>query len=182
VVMHAEATVLHKAEPLTDQSWFAVSVRSRHEFVARDELLQKGVETFLPSVIKLQQWRDRKKQVEFPVFPGYLFVFIEPRAEGFLQVIKTRGMVTFVSLEPGHPTAVAPGEIEALKKVVAGGRSFDVYPGYKLGTRVRIRRGPLQGAEGVLGKREEAQLFFVNVELLGRSVGLRICADDIELI
>lgn len=180
--MYAEATVPPRAEPRIERSWFAVSVRSRHEFVTRDELVQRGVETFLPSVIKLQQWRDRKKQVEFPVFPGYLFVFIEPRAEGFLQVVKARGAVTFVSLEPGHPTAVAHGEIEALKTVIACGRSFDVYPGYKLGRPVRIRRGPLQGAQGVLGKRDEAQLFFVNVEILGRSVGLRINADDIELL
>lgn len=169
-------------EVATDFSWFAVSVRSRHEFVTRDELVGKGVQTFLPSIRKLQQWRDRKKAVEFPVFAGYLFVFIVPEAEHFLQVIKTRGTVTFVSLEPGHPTAIPGHEIEGLKRVIASGQPFDVYPGYTLGRRVRIRRGPLQGAEGVLGRKEEGQLFFVNVEILGRSVGLAIAADDIELI
>jgi transcription antitermination factor NusG len=130
----------------------------------------------------LQQWRDRKKLVEFPLFPGYLFVHIMPYPEEFVQVIKTRGTVTLVSLEPGHPTAVAPEEIEALKKVIASGQPLDVYPGYRVGTRVRVRRGPLQGAEGVLARKEDRQSFFVNIEILGRSVGLRICPDDIELI
>lgn len=163
-------------------AWFAVSVRSRHEFVTRDELVRKGVHTFLPSVRKLQQWRDRKKMVEFPVFAGYLFVSVIPEAEHFLQVIKTRGTVTFVSLEPGRPTSIPDHEIAGLKKVIASGQPFNVYPGYTLGRRVRIRKGALQGVEGILGSKEDAQLFFVNVEILGRSVGLRIAADDIELI
>jgi transcriptional antiterminator NusG len=171
-----------KNETITDLCWFAVSVRSRHEFVVREELQKKGIESFLPSVIKLQQWRDRKKNVEFPVFPGYLFVSILPEAEHFVQVIKTRGTVGLVSLEPGHPTPVAPAEIEALRRVLASGRPFDVYPGYRVGTRVRIRRGPLCGAEGVLARKDNLQWFFVNVEILGRSVGLRVLADDVELI
>jgi transcription antitermination factor NusG len=161
--------------------WFALSVRSRHEFVVRDELLRKGVHTFLPSMTKLQQWRDRKKQVVFPVFPGYLFVHIVPGPEDFLQVLKTRGAACLVSLQPGHPTPVPAEEIEALKKVLESGRHFDVYPGYRMGARVRIRRGPLQGAEGVLVSREEMQLFFVNVEILGRSVGVKLSGDDMEL-
>jgi transcription antitermination factor NusG len=165
-----------------EQNWFALSVRSRHEFVVRDELLRKGVRTFMPSVVKLQQWRDRKKQVAFPVFPGYLFVHIFGAAEEFLQVIKTRGAVCLVSLQPGHPTPVPAGEIEALQKVLESGRHFDIYPGYRMGARVRIRRGPLQGAEGVLVRKEGQQFFFVNVEILGRSVGLKLSGDDMELV
>jgi transcription antitermination factor NusG len=164
----------------TDRQWFAVSVRSRHEFTARDELVKKGIATFLPSVQKLRQWRDRKKMVLFPVFSGYLFVRIPPLAEDFLQVVKARGAVALVSLVPGYPTPVAEQEIESLKKVIECGQSFDVYPGYHIGTRVKVRRGPLQGAEGMLAKKESAQLFFINVEILGRSVGLRISADDVE--
>jgi transcriptional antiterminator NusG len=161
-------------------NWYALSVKSRHEFVARDELRRKGIETFLPSAMRLRQWRDRKKNVEFPVFPGYLFVYIEPRAEEFLQVIQTRGTVTLISLEPGHPTPVVPEEIQALRAVIQSGRAFDVYPQFQEGTRVRIRRGPLMGAEGVLASKEEQHLFFVNIEILGRSVGLKVCPDDLE--
>lgn len=171
-----------KSPLITGREWYAVLARSRHEFVARDELVRKGVETFLPSFMRLQQWRDRRKRVEFPVFPGYLFVCIAPQPEDHLRVLKTRGTVSLLSLEPGKPTPVAVEEIEALKTVLASGRSFDVYPGYQIGSRVRIRRGPLQGAEGVLAKKEGLQLFFVNVEILGRSVGVRLCPDDLEKI
>ncbi len=181
--MHAASATREQNETMTerDLGWFALLVKSRHEFITRDELLRKGIEPFLPSVLKLQQWRDRKKRVEFPVFPGYLFVHIAPHPEAFLQVVKTRGTVSLVSLVPGYPTPVANHEIDGLKKVVASGQPFDVYPGYRVGTRVRIRRGPLQGAEGVIAKKEEL-LFFVNVEILGRSVAVRIDAGDVELI
>ncbi len=180
--LHADG--LRKEEALITEEllWYALSVRSRHEFVTRDELMRKGIETFLPSFTKMRQWRDRRKQVVFPVFPGYLFVHVAPQPEDFLQVIKTRGTVGIISLEPGHPTAVPSQEVEALKTVVASGQPFDVYPGYQIGARVRVRRGPLQGAQGVLTKKDDAQQFFVNVEILGRSVGLRICAEDLERI
>jgi transcriptional antiterminator NusG len=163
-----------------EPNWYALWVKSRHEFIARDELEKKGIETFLPSAMRQRQWSDRKKNVELPVFPGYLFVYIEPRPEEFQRVIKTRGTVNLISLEPGHPTPVVPEEIQSLRSVIQSGRVFDVYPQFQEGTRVRIRRGPLQGAEGVLANKEEQRLFFVNVEILGRSVGLKVCPDDLE--
>jgi transcription elongation factor/antiterminator RfaH len=163
-----------------EHNWYALWVKSRHEFIARDELAQKGIEAFLPSVTKAQQWRDRKKNIEFPLFPGYLFVSLEHSSQEFQRVIRTRGSVGFVSLEPGHPTPVHDEEIKALKAVVASGERFDVYPQFQTGARVRVRRGPLQGAEGVLARKEDQHVFCVNVEILGRSVGLKIGANDIE--
>ena len=161
-------------------NWYALYVKSRHEFFTRDELIKKGIDTFLPSVIKLRQWKDRRKHVECPFFPGYLFVCISPYPEDFLKVLKTRGAVTFVSLEPGQPTPVQPEEISSLKILIESGEELDIYSHLKEGTKVRVRRGPLKGAEGVLKKREDRYIFNVNVDLLGRSVGVKIYADDIE--
>jgi len=163
-------------------SWFALSVRSRHEFVVHDALRQKGVEAFLPVVKSVRQWKDRKTSVDFPLFPGYLFVSIPPHPDEFLKVVKIRGSVTFISLVPGYPTPIPSGEIESLKIVLDSGSAFDVYPQFKEGARVRIKKGPLYGAEGILAKKEEQQVFMVNVELLGRSVGVRIHAQDVETL
>ncbi len=161
-------------------NWYALWVKSRHEFIARDELVEKGVETFLPLVKKVRQWRDRKKKVEFPVFPGYLFVCLAPSADDFLRAIKTRGSVGLLSQEPGHPTPVPCEEIQALKTVIGCGSSFDVYPQFQEGARVRVRRGPLQGAEGILTKKADHHWFCINIEILGRSVALKINADEVE--
>ncbi|GAB4390632.1 MAG: UpxY family transcription antiterminator [Thermodesulfovibrionales bacterium] len=160
--------------------WYALYVRSRHEFVVRDELLRKGTEAYLPSVSRLRQWKDRKKSVEFPLFPGYLFVRTEDNPEAHIEALRTRGVVAFVSLEGGRPTPVPDHEIDSLRVLLDSGREIDVYPGLKEGSRVRIRRGALVGAEGMVSGKEEGYTFLVNIELLGRSIGVRIYAEDLE--
>jgi len=164
------------------ENWYALRVRSRHEFVASEELARKGIENFLPSVSRVRQWKDRKKTVDFPLFPGYVFVHLAARPGVFLDVLKTRGSVCFVSLEPGHPTSMPPEEIAALKAMLMSGEQLDVYPAFKEGTVVRVKHGPLLGAVGILAKREGRQMFLVNIDILGRSVGLKISAEDVELV
>lgn len=61
----------------SEHYWFAVHVRSRHEFRVLDRLTGSDIEAFLPIVEKLSRWKDRKKLVSFPLFPGYLFVHID---------------------------------------------------------------------------------------------------------
>jgi len=165
---------------MTNANWYAVYVKSRHEFVVSGELQRKGIETFLPSVTKLNQWKDRKKLVDVPLFPGYLFISIAPDPEEFLRVLKTRGTVTFISLEPGHPTPVAHEEIRALKILLDAAGKIDVYPLLKQGSRVRIKSGVFRGAEGILARKKDHHLLLVSIDLLGRSVGVKIYADDVE--
>ncbi len=161
-------------------SWYALYVKSRHEFVAQGELSRKGINTYLPAVKKTRQWKDRKKFVEFPLFPGYCFVNIKSSPEEFASVLKTRGVVTLLSSKPGCPTPVAPEEINSLRLLVESGKDFDIFPHLKEGARVRVKKGPLKGAEGILEKKEGQYLLLVSIKLLGRSVGVNIYADDIE--
>lgn len=163
-----------------ERNWYAVYVKSRHEFVTSGELKQKKIEVFLPSIKKYSQWRDRRKLLDFPLFPGYLFVHIQPTPEEFLSILKTRGVVSFVSLIPGHPTPVPLSEIISLKLMLESGEELNIYSSLKEGTLVRIKRGPLKSAEGVLIKKEDQYIFLVNIHILGRSVGIKIYAEDIE--
>jgi transcription antitermination factor NusG len=134
----------------------------------------------LPSITKLNQWKDRKKNVEFPLFPGYLFVYLAPNPEEFSKAIKTQGTVTFVSLNPGCPTPVSPEEISSLKIMLESGEKIDIYPHLKEGISVRVKRGVFQWAEGILEKKDNQHEFIVSIKLLGRSVGVKIHADDVE--
>ena len=163
-----------------NQNWYALYVKSRHEFITQSELIRKGINNFLPSVKRLSQWKDRRKLVESPLFPGYLFVYIQAYAEEYLRVLKTRGAVNLISLEPCLPTPVSPDEINSLRLLLESGQEFDIFPELKKGTRVRVKRGPLAGAVGTLNDREDQYVFIVNVDLLGRSIGVKIYADDIE--
>lgn len=167
---------------MAELNWFALYVRSKHEFTVQDELAKKEIETFLPSVKKLSRWKDRKKFIEIPLFPGYLFVYISPQPDEFRKVLKTAGAVNLVSFLPGQPAAVSVQEIDSLRIILRSGKDFDIYPELKTGSRVRIKSGPLSGAEGVLREKETYFLFLVNIEILGRSIGVKIHPDDIEAI
>jgi len=136
----------------------------------------------LPTSRRLRQWKDRKKWIEFPIFPGYLFVRVSPHPEAFLNVLKTRGAINLLSSQPGYPTPVPPEEIESLRILIESGTDLNVFPNLKEGAKVRVKRGPLAGAEGTLTTKNEQYMFLVTIELLGRSIGVTIYADDMEEI
>ncbi len=165
---------------MNDPCWYALWVKSRSEFVTSQELSRKGIENYVPAATKVRQWADRKKKIDFPLFPGYLFVHVFPRADEFLKVVKTRGSVSFVSLEPGRPTSIPPQEIESLKILMQSGIQFDVFPALQVGMAIQVKRGPLSGAVGILTKRKDQNMFLVNIDILGRSVGTSIYGEDIE--
>ena len=160
--------------------WYVVYVKSRHEFLVSDELQRKGIATFLPSFRAVRQWKDRKKTIECALFPGYVFIEAASAPGAFLNVLKTRGVVAIISQEQGKPSPVAPDELRALRILVESGRDLDLYPGLQLGTKVRVKNGPLKNAEGILLNRANECLFLVNLSLLGRSVSVKIFAQDIE--
>ena len=160
-------------------NWFALYVKSRHEFTTCGELEKKGIETFLPKVKKLRRWSDRNQFVDFPLFPGYVFVHLLAGPESFTRVLKTRGAVSLVSAITGQPAPVDDQEMKSLRIMVDSGENLDLTPHLKEGERVRIKGGPFKGAQGVLTKKEDQYIFAVNVELLGRSLCARIYSDDI---
>ena len=163
-----------------ERNWYALHVKSRHEFVTDGELKKKGIENYLPLVTQLRQWKDRKKSLKLPLFPGYIFVHSSTEPEALYNVLRTRGVVNFVSLIPGHPSPVPPEELASLRLLLESGRELDLYPNLHVGMMVRVRRGPLSGAVGVLKSKGADYMFHINIEILGRSVGVKLDADDLE--
>ena len=162
-------------------NWCALSVKSRHEFAVENELIAKGIEAFLPAFKKLRQWKDRKKLIDFPLFPGYLFIRAQSKPEELSAVIHTRGVVSVISGEAGRPVPVPEAEINALKLLVGSGAQIDIYPHLKQGVRVRILRGLLQGVEGVIASKDGRFSLIVNIEILGRSVGFPLSPEDVAV-
>lgn len=124
--------------------WYAIYVKSRHEFVIREDLAHEEIDTFLPTIQRKRQWKDRKKLVDFPIFPGYLFVQLEPRLETFTKVVKTRGVVRLLAAERGFPTTVPDHEIDSLRILLANGDDFDIFPGLQAGANGAGEARPAQ--------------------------------------
>ncbi|BCB96349.1 transcription termination factor NusG domain protein [Dissulfurispira thermophila] len=160
--------------------WYAIHVRSRHEFKVLDRLTNAGIDTFLPVVERLSKWKDRKKLISFPLFPGYLFVHIHKIYDTMLTILKTPGVVRFIGIIPGDPEPVPEEQIISLKKLVESKESIDPYPYLKEGQRVRIKRGPLKGVEGILVKRPGQHILVLSVDILRQGVSIKIDASDVE--
>jgi transcription termination/antitermination protein NusG len=163
-------------------AWFALHVKPRHEFLVQTDLAKHGTEVYLPAVNKLSQWKDRKKRVDFPLFPGYLFARVHPVSDDFLGLVKTRGVMRILSTVPGHPTPVPDVQISALKTLLTSDKELDIHPELQAGKAVRIKKGPFESVEGVVSKKGEQFLLHVNIAMLGRCVTVKMFADDVELV
>ncbi len=176
VVIHTENSII-----VGTPAWFALHVKPRHEFLVQRDMKKKGIEVYLPAVNKLSQWKDRKKRVDFPLFPGYLFARVIPAANCFLDLLKTQGVIRILSTTPGHPTPVPDAQITGLKILLASEKELDVHPELRPGKNVRIRKGLFKGVEGCISEKDGQFKLHVNVSMLGRCVTVKLVADDVEL-
>lgn len=158
--------------------WFAIYTRPRHEKKVAQQLSDKGIDVFLPLRTVVSHWKDRRKQVQFPLFTGYVFVHIV--LEDRLAVLRMPGVVQFVSSE-GKPIPVPEGQIEAVRQLVNSGLKYDPYPYVKEGMRVTIRNGPLKGVEGIVISKRKKHLLVLSVDLIQQSASLEIDITDTDV-
>jgi transcription antitermination factor NusG len=151
--------------------WYALQVRSRHEMSVADHLDGKGYEWFLPQHKCRRKWSDRIKEVETPLFPGYLFCRFN--AEERLPILKTPGVIQVVGYNR-IPVPVDEEEIRGIRAVVTSGLQNQPWPFFQIGERVRIESGPLAGIEGILTDFRGSRRFVVAITLLQRAVAVEI--------
>ena len=165
----------------TTPQWYAIQTRPRHEKKVSTELQQAEVIHYLPLVSQVRRWSDRRKVVETPLFPGYAFVQLTPTAQDRLRVLRIQGVLWFVG-EQGAGSPIPESQIDDIRAVLANGISFKEYPFLKVGQRVRIRGGALEGMEGVLVGSKGNRCLLISVNLIQRSLALSVEGYDIEEI
>jgi transcription antitermination factor NusG len=151
--------------------WYAVRVRSRHERLVATALEGKGYEQFLPLYRSRRRWADRVKEVDLPLFAGYVFARFDHQQR--LPVLKTPGVVHIVGMG-AVPAPVAEAEIAAVQAVLASGLPAVPWPFLAAGKRVLVEKGPLEGLEGILLEIKNRHRIVVSVSLLQRSVSVEI--------
>jgi transcription antitermination factor NusG len=159
--------------------WFAVRTRSRHEKVVARGLQGQGLDVFYPVVNQVHQWSDRRKLVEIPLFAGYAFVRIAPTPEQRVRVLRTQGVVELVGAQ-GQGIPIPEDQIEAVRAVIALNLPFAQHVFLKLGQRVRVRGGALDGVEGVLVGNNGNRNLVISVEPIQRSLSIRIEGYQVE--
>jgi transcription antitermination factor NusG len=167
------------AEGWDELHWYAIRTRSRHEKIVSEQLQKQGMESFLPLVKSVRQWTDRTKEVELPVFSGYSFVRMVFSPAARLRVLQTHGVAGFVGIH-NFGTAIPDAEMQHVRTLVASSVAFEEHPFLRVGQRVRIKGGSLDGVEGILSAKEETETLVVSVELIQRSLSVRICGYAVE--
>ena len=161
--------------------WYAVHTRSRHEKQVDLFLSERGVETFLPLVHTLSRRRDRKKYVDIPLFPGYLFVFTE-KERLLVDVKYTRGVTRIIGTDLDAPTPIPDKQILDIKSIMETEVKLDPFPYLKKGRMVRVKSGPLKGLEGILVERKGHYKLVIKIDLLQKGAAAEVYISDIEPI
>ncbi|MBZ5719591.1 MAG: UpxY family transcription antiterminator [Acidobacteriia bacterium] len=160
--------------------WYAIQTRYRAERKVKNRLGTKGVEIFLPVLEEIHRWSDRRKTLEIPLFSGYAFVRVALSPESRMGVLHTEGVIRFVAFG-GDATSIPAKQIEDIQKLLANKVPCSIHPFLKVGRRVRIRGGCLDGLEGIL-EQSEGKHLVISIECIQRSVAVRIEGYDLELI
>ncbi len=158
-------------------SWYAVHSKSRHEDRVYLGLLQKSFVAFLPKMEVWSKRKDRRKRIMIPMFPGYLFVKLPVLTnEVKVDVLKTFGVVRILGKPTGsQPIPVPDEKIDAIRRIVDSKVEVQQFQYPKVGEPARIIDGPFKGIEGLVLKTDyEKEVFVVSIELLQRSVAIKL--------
>jgi transcriptional antiterminator NusG len=157
--------------------WYAIWTRSRHEQVVREQLENKGYEAFLPTIPRWSRWKDRKKKVDWPLFPGYCFARFNERER--LPILKCSGVVSIVSFD-GEMVPIPDFEIDGIRRVVDSELQFDPCPFIREGTMVEVVHGPLKGIVGRLIRKGAHARLMLAVDLIGQAISIEVDAADVR--
>jgi transcription antitermination factor NusG len=157
--------------PQSKLSWYALQVRSRKEGYVATQIVSQGYECFLPTYKSIRQWSDRLKELEQPLFPGYLFCRFDFQQRR--PLVLTPGVFQIVGV--GRTAVPVPDEeIQSLQQAIASGLPRQPWPYLEVGQRVRVNYGNLRGLEGILVNLKGNHRVILSVTLLQRSVAMEV--------
>ncbi len=160
-----------------DYSWYAAYTQPRHEKAVAQQLDWKGIEVFCPTFNFESKWKDRRVQIQAPLFPGYVFTRICRSQKGI--VLSAPGVIRILS-QSGRPVAIPVAEIEAVRLCVAAATKLERHAVVESGTRVRVRSGPFSGLEGTVVRQEGTCKVLVAIAAIHQAVALELDGDSLE--
>jgi transcription elongation factor/antiterminator RfaH len=156
-------------DPKTQRNWYALYTRPRFEKKVHAELRQKGLESFLPLHKVIRFWSDRKKKMEEPLFPSYVFVHANLK-ERFLS-LQTRGVVRMVSFN-GQPARIPDEQIKSIHRVLENGYDPEPHQYLNYGDKVEIVAGPLRGLRGFYIEDRGKNKLVISVDAIQQSIAV----------
>jgi len=161
------------------ENWYAVQTYSRHEKAVAYRLQERGISAFLPLVSEVHRWSDRKKIVQLPLFSCYVFAKIPPTNEHRLRILQADGVLNLVG-KRGEGTPIPDEQIDSVRIMIQQQLPWSNHPFLKIGQRVRIRSGALDGMEGVLLSRAGENTLVISIDAIQRSLAVKVEGYEVE--
>jgi transcription antitermination factor NusG len=158
-------------------SWCALHTRHQHEKTVTELLSIKGFEILHPTYSVVRKWKDRKKQISLPLFPGY--VFLNQGRERRAEILSTPGVCAILGCA-GEVAIIPNDEIEAIRRAAESGVRMEPHPYLNVGDAVRVTTGPLAGTRGFLLRKKQGCRLVISIEMLGRSASVEVAESGIE--
>ncbi len=157
---------------MAEKRWYALYTKSRSEKKAYKELVEKGIETYLPLEKKLKIWSDRKKWIDEPFIKSYIFV---KTTEIELQrALNTPGVVTVIRFS-GKPAPVQEKEIQIIQSVLSSDESYEITADtFDIGEKVKVEHGSLKNLEGELVHHLNKYKVLVRIASINQNILIRI--------
>jgi len=157
--------------------WYALYTKPRHEFKAELQLEGCGIDFYLPTIVNIKQWSDRKKKVKEPLFSGYIFIHGNERDR--LLALEQYSIVRSIFFQ-GRPAIVPDWQIENLQKMLEKGEDIVVTDQLNIGSTVKIINGPFKDVEGVVYETaNQEKMLAITIDLLRRTVVVKIPRDSV---
>ena len=176
------STGMEPAPQLVSPAWYAVQTRPRHEQMVASQLAQDGVEVLLPLVDQVHRWSDRRKLLQVPLFPSYVLLrTVLSNHHERVRVLRKDGVIGFVGPRR-EATPIEPSQIDSLRAVMAARLGCQAHPYLTVGQRVRICNGAMKDLEGILVRIINENNLILSIDLIHRSVIVRIDGYELQLI
>ncbi|MGD0400817.1 MAG: UpxY family transcription antiterminator [Syntrophobacteraceae bacterium] len=170
----------HLCQTPPDKEWYALYVQVNHEREVAKRLEQKEVGCFLPLMETWSKRRDRRKKIQLPMFPGYVFVHVLLDSYVQLTVVKTPGALSLLHNSQG-PLSIPPYQVENLRTIVNSIQPLEIHPYLRQGDWVHVVRGPLAGCIGILDRLDPKKgRLIVSVDIIKKSVSVELDLEDVE--
>ena len=170
----------HLCQTPPDKEWYALYVQVNHEREVAKRLEQKEVGCFLPLMETWSKRRDRRKKIQLPMFPGYVFVHVLLDSYVQLTVVKTPGALSLLHNSQG-PLSIPPYQVENLRTMINSIQPLEIHPYLRQGDWVHVVRGPLAGCIGILDRLDPKKgRLIVSVDIIKKSVSVELDLEDVE--
>src|SRR5271155_3403651 len=166
-------------DPEPTPQWYAVCTRANHERRVAEQLAERDIESFLPQYESVRRWKDRNVHLKMPLFPGYVFVHLALQLR--LRVLQVPGVACIVGFA-GRPAAIPEEEFAKIREFLKRGLRAEPHRYLQAGRHVIVRRGPLQGMEGIVWRRKNSCRLVISLELIRRAMAVDLDLADVEAV